>query len=243
MATIIEARNVYHLGDSIINFIFFYKIKDFIEANNIIIHYYCGNKYHKNLLDFKCSENIKIFDYENKGHVLWQGGDTPKCSYIEDTLCGMFNLFLQKYQIPISVDSFEYKDDDLFKRYDDLDDIHKHIDILIINSYPYSGQYNYNKSQWDNFISKLNNKYIVATSEKVNDSIISLHEISVKNIAAIALKVKIVIAINTGPFIPLFNTDILNHVDVIYVFGSEDYPLKTRKMQPKNDIEELSFLL
>ena len=155
----------------------------------------------------------------------------------------MFNIFLDKYKIPISVFSFEYKDDDLFQRYNNLHDIHKNINILVINSSPQSGQYNYNKPQWDNFITKLNNKYIVATTEKVNDSIISLHEMSVKNIASIALNVKIIIAINTGPFIPLFNTDILNHVDVIYVFGSNDYPVKTRKMQPKNDIEELSFLL
>ena len=248
MTTIIETHCPWHLGDNIINFIFFYKIKEFIEANNIIIHYYCLNEYHNNLLDFNCSENIKILNHEHKGHLLWQGGIkhggyTPQCSYIEDTLCGMFNIFLNKYLIPIQVDSFEYKDDDLFNRYVCLDDKYKNINVLIINSNPRSGQYHYNKPQWDNFISKLNNKYIVGTTEKVNDNIISLHDVSVKNIAAIALNVKIIIGINTGPFVPLFNTDILNHVDVIYVFGSKDYPLKTRKMQPKNDIEELTFLL
>ena len=245
---IIEINCQWHLGDNIINFIFFYNIKELIEKNNVIIHYYCHNQYHKNLLDFKCSENIKILDYVKKVYMLWQGGiqhghTTPQCPYIEDTLCGMFNIFLQNYRVPIRVNTFEYKDDDLFKRYDNLNDIYKNINILIINSSPRSGQYNYNKLQWDNFIIKLNNKHIVATSEKVNDDIISLHDMSVKNIAAIALNVKTIIAINTGPFIPLFNTDILNHVDNIYVFGSNDYPVKTRKMQPKNDIEELSFLL
>jgi len=242
MPTVIETQCAHHLGDNIINFIFFYKIKEFIETNNILIHYYCLNQYHKNLLDFKCSENIKIFDFENKGHVLWQGGTTPHHPIIENKLCGMFNIFLNKYRIPITINSFEYKDDDLFKRYDNLNDIHKNIDILIINSTPLSCQYNYNKPQWNEFISKLSSKYIVATTEKVNN-IISLHDVSVKNIAAIALNVKIIIAINTGPFVPLFNTDILNRVDVIYVFGSNDYSMITRKIQPKNNIEELSFLL
>ena len=108
MSKIIETRCFYHLGDNIINFIFFYKIKDYIESNNIIIHYYCWNKYHKNLLDFKCSENIKLFDYEEKGDILWQGGTTPHKHFIEDKLCGMFNIFLNKYQIPISVNEFHY---------------------------------------------------------------------------------------------------------------------------------------
>ena len=154
----------------------------------------------------------------------------------------MFNVLLQKYQIPITVNSFEYKDDDLFKRYDKLIDIHKNINILIINSTPRSKQYNYNKLEWNNFIIKLNTKYIVATTEKINDDIISLHDVSVKNIAAIALNIKTIIAINTGPFIPLFNTDILNHADNIYVFGGH-YIRNTRKMQPKTNIEELSFLI
>ena len=96
MTTIIETNCQWHLGDNIINFIFFYKIKEFIEANNIIIYYYCLNEYHKNLLDFKCSENIKIFDYENKGHVLWQGTINDR-SCIENALCLMFYYKNIKY--------------------------------------------------------------------------------------------------------------------------------------------------
>jgi hypothetical protein len=243
MSNIIEIQCAHHLGDNIINFIFFYKIKDFIETNNIIIYYYCHSAYHKNLLDFKCSENIKIMEHENKGYVLWQGGSTPNQRHIEDKLCGMFNIFLNNFQIPISVNSFEYRDEDLFKRYENLNDIYKNINILIINSNPLSGQYNYNKTTWDNFIIKLSKKYIVATSEKVNDDIISLHNFSVKNIAAIALKVQIIIAINTGPSIPLYNTDILDNIDDIYLFGCNNSLFKTRKIREMTNIEELSFLL
>ena len=152
----------------------------------------------------------------------------------------MFNIFLQKYNIPFSVNLFEYQDPELLTRYEHLDDKYKKLDILIINSPPLSGQYNYNKPEWDKFIINLTNKYVVATTQKVNDSILSLDNISVKNIAAMALNVKIIIAINTGPSIPLYNTDILNNVNVIYLFGGGN--MKTRKIKLINNLNELSFL-
>jgi len=243
MVNLIEIQCGHHLGDNIINFIFFYNIKDFIENNNIVINYYCHINYHKNLLDFKCSENIKILNYENKGYVLWQGGSTPHKYYIEDKLCNMFNIFLHNYNIPILVNTFEYKDIDIIYRSKNLPDKLKNIEILVINSEPKSCQYNYNKNEWNNFLVELNKKYVIATSEKVNDDIISLDTISVKNIAAIAVNSKKIIAINTGPSIPLYNTDILNNVEVIYLFGGAGNIFKTRKIRELNNIYELSFLL
>jgi hypothetical protein len=244
MSNIIEIQNSNHLGDSIINFIFFYKIKDYIESNDIIIKYYCHGKYHKNLLEFKCSDNIIILDWQDKGYVLWQGSNTAKLHYVEDYLCGMFNNFLINHNIPISVDSFEYQDIDLQKRFAELNDNHKNIDILIINSQPLSGQYNnYSKGEWDDFIIKLTEKYKIATSEYVNSNIISLHDMSVKNIAALALNVKKIIAINTGPSIPLYNTDILNNVENIYLFTNNYDNFKTRKIQIMQNLQEIYHLL
>ena len=242
MSTIIEAQCGHHLGDNIINFIFFYKIKDYIESNNIIIHYYCGNQYHKNLNDFNCSKNIKIFDFENKGHVLWQAGVAKHLRYIEDRLCEMFNIFLRANDIPISVNSFEYEDPDLFIRCEELDKKYKKIDILIINSKPLSGQYNYNKNDWDNFILRLSEKYILATTESVNQNVISLETVSVKNIAAIALNVKKIIAINTGPSIPLYNKNILDNIEDLYLFGGCNC-FKTRKITCLSSLAQLDFLM
>lgn len=243
MSSIIEVQNAHHLGDNIINFIFFYKIKNYIETNNIVIHYYCNSQYHKNLNDFKSSENIKILNYENKGYVLWQGGSTPNSHFIEDKLCNMFNIFLQTYKIPLSVNAFEYQDPDLQTRYKNLADNYKKLDILIVNSTPLSCQYNYNKPEWDRFIINLSKKYSVATTEKVNDSILSLHDMTVKNIAAIALNSKKIIAINTGPCIPLYNTDILNNIDTLYLFGRCGSNFKTRKFICLDHLNELNFLL
>ena len=242
--SIINVCSPWHLGDNIINFIFFYKIKNYIEENNITINYFCHSKYHKNLLDFKCSENIKINDYNEIGYLLWQGTYLYLKNDSNKMLCTMFNDFLIKSNIPISVDSFEYKDVDLFTRFENLNEIYKNIDILIINSTPLSGQYFYNKNEWDKFIIELNKKYKVAVSEYINDDILSLDSLSVKNIAALALKVKGIIAINTGPSIPLYNTDILDNVDFIYIFGKEnDYNMNFRKVVNKTNINDLSFLL
>jgi hypothetical protein len=240
--SVIEVQSPHHLGDSIINFIFFYKIKELIEENNIMIHYYCWKQYHKNLLDFKCSENIQIFEYEDKGYLLWQG-NSPHQHHIEDKLCGMFNIFLQHHNIHTSVNSFEYQDPELLTRFEKLDNKYKNIDVLVINSNPLSAQYHYNKNVWDDFIIKLSNNRIVATTQEVNESILSVNNISVKNIAAMALNVKIIIAINTGPSIPLYNTDILNNVEVIYLFGSNGSNFKTRKIHEMSNIDDLSFLL
>ena len=242
MSRIIETNCHAHLGDNIINFIFFYKIKDYIELNNIIIHYYCLNQYHKNLNDFNCSDNIKILGYENKGHLLWQGGNTPDQHYIEDKLVGMFNIFLNSHNIAISVNEFEYEDTDLLKRFNELEEKYKNIDILIINSSPLSGQYNYNKHEWDHFILKLSEKYTIATTEKVSDNILSLETVSVKNIAAIALNVKKIIAINTGPSIPLYNKNILDNIEDLYLFSTNgSYNFKTRKVKRLSNLDELNF--
>ena len=243
MEKIIETQCGHHLGDNLINFIFFYKIKEYIEANNITIHYYCLPQYHKNLLEFKCSNNIKILNYENKGHVLWQGGTTPHQNFIEDKICGMFNIFLNTYKIPIQVNAFEYEDQDLFRRYNNLEDKYKNLNVLVINSKPLSGQLNnYDKPTWDNFIVELNKKYKIATSEKVNDDILSLEEFTVKNIASVALNVKIIIAINTGPSTPLYNTHILNNIDVFFI-ACQCQHFKTRKVRLFHNLSDLSFLL
>jgi len=235
---IINVQCSHHLGDNIINFIFFRQIKHFIEINNIIINYYCCEQYHDNLNDFNCSKNIILKKFtmcnydvlRNIGYVLWQA-TVQKQHIAEEQLCLMFNTFLKCHHIPIQVSSFEYKDIDLIDRFHLLDEVYKNIDILVVNSNPLSTQYVYDKVEWDNFLVKLSKKYVIATTQKVNDDIISLQHISVKNIASIATHVKKIIAINTGPSIPLYNTDVLDNIEVLYLFGSAGYSFKTRKFK------------
>jgi hypothetical protein len=245
MSKIIEIQNTNHLGDSIINFIFFNKIKDYIESNNITIHYFAREKYHENIKDFNCSKNIKIIPWTpetNKEiHIMWQAR-SRHAFYIEDKLCNMFNIFTKKFEIPIEVKIFEYEDKNLFERFEKLDDIYKNVDILMVNSKPLSGQIKYDKDEWDTFAIKLSKKYKIATTQEVNDeNVISLSEFSLKNIAAVALKVKTIIAIDTGPSIPLYNKDILDNVENFYIFGKSQH--KTRKFIMTKSLNDLNFLL
>jgi hypothetical protein len=241
----IDAYCPVNLGDNIINFIFFYQIKSYIEQNNLQINYYCQEKHHNNLKDFNCSDNIKILPFQEKGFLLWQAKvKTPSTTpYIEDVLCNMFNDFLSENNIPVVVDKFEYQDLDLLTRYDKIDAIYKDLDILIINSSPQSSQFDYDKTEFDNLIIELNKKYKVATSLKVNDEILSLDNFCVKDIAALATHSKKIIAINTGPSIGLYNTDILNNVDSIYILDTAGNVFKTRKVITCRNLSDLSFLL
>jgi hypothetical protein len=244
MSRIIQVHQLFHLGDNIINFIFFHKIKDYIEQNDIIIHYHCHEQYHKNLHDFNCSENIKILPCEPDkiyGYNLHLQNGVANDRFIEDRLCNAFNIFLNNHNIPISVDLFEYEDLDLFKRFEELEDKYKKIDILVINSQPLSGQYHQyytNKNDWNDYCIKLSEKYTIATTEQVNHNILCLDTFSVKNIAAIALNVKKIIAINTGPSIALYNKNILDNIEDFYLFGY-CHNFKTRKIKCLSNIQEL----
>jgi hypothetical protein len=241
----VDAYCDYGLGDSIINFIFFYKLKDYIEENNIQINYHCHEKHHNNLKNFNCSKNIKILPFEETGHCLWQGTeDLHSGKYIEDILCDMFNKFLKENDVPITLDKFEYQDQDLLDRYEKLDKKYKNLDILIINSIPNSSQFSYDKSEFDNLIIELNKKYKVATSLRVNNEILALDDFSVKDIAAAATHCNKIIAINTGPSVAMYNTDILDNIDSFYILDTTThYKFKTRKFVKCNKLSDLSFLL
>jgi FkbM family methyltransferase len=219
----------HHMGDNFINFMFFTKIKDFIEDNNIIINYYCWEQYHNNLKDFNPSSNINIHSlsepYQKTYYELWQGGRTKTLTpvdsskNIEDQLVYMFNLFLTDFNFNISVDSWYYENLNIKKWFDDLPIKYKDIEVLIVNSSPRSGQYNYNKDKWDKEIIELSKKYKIATTEFVSDDIINLSDFNLKDITAISINVDYIIGINTGPLLPLFNTYTLERVKNIYIFG------------------------
>ena len=227
---VIEVENAYHMGDQIINFIYFHQIKDYLEQNDIFIKYYCLDQYHKNLHDFNPTKNISIHSlqepYGKKYYELWQGGRIQRIIPRElshcynDVLCFMFNVFLKDFNMNITVNTFEYEYPKILEWYQAIDNKYKNTDILIINSHPRSGQYNYNKNSWDRQIIELSKKYKILTTEKVNNDILSLDSLDLKDICAISTNVKYIIAINTGPLIPLFNKYTLDNVKQLFIFGS-----------------------
>jgi hypothetical protein len=241
--TIINVRSRFGLGDSLIDFIFFSQIAKYIEQHNIHINYHCKVSHHANLRMFNSSNNIHILPYSRVGYLLWQGTEyLYSGKYIEDLLCNMFNKFLKIHNIPIILDTFEYKDSDLLIKNIDIEPLD--IDTLIINSSPTSGQFIHDKNELNQFIIELSKSRNVVVTEYLNNDIPSLHDKSVRTIAAIAKTVKTIIAINTGPSLGLYNTDILDTVDNIYLLDTTDhYVFKTRKFTKCNKISNLHFLL
>ena len=246
MASIyIDAYCEYGLGDSLICFIFFSQIKDYIESHNIHINYYCNVLHHGNLYLFNSSKNIHLRPYEQIGYHLWQGTENLKSGkYIEDILCDMFNQFLVFYGIPIVLDKFEYKDSDLLIKNIKLPNYW--IDTLIINSAPRSCQFSHNTYALNLIITELSKTRRVAVTEYLNDSILSLHDNSIREVAIIAKTVKTVIAINTGPSLGLYNSEVLDAVDNVYLLDNAtyaDYKFKTRKFTKLTSLSELWFIL
>ena len=91
-----------------------------------------------------------------------------------------------------------------------------------------SNQYHYNKDEWDTFIYDLNSKYKIVTTNKVNNVLSTSDDnLLIKDIAAISTNVNYIIAINTGPIVPLFNIYTMNRIkkfiilDNIYYYSYE----------------------
>ena len=256
-------HNLYHLGDNVFNIIFFKIIKSYIEEKNIIIYYYCQPEYIKQVSEFNDIPNIKIEHIQNKplnSTELWIDKEMRGLSWtkIYNTNCqlGMkrsfydrffasfFNNVMKNMKIPIQIKTFYYKDSDLKHRYFSInkrfDNKYRKIDILILNSQPMSGQFNYNKSEWDEHIKLLNHTYKVITTTKVDGIACTMDDhLSIKDIAAISCRVKIIIAVNSGVVPGLLNKYTLNNVKHVYIFDDR-CKFSYKKFENKDSIKEIT---
>lgn len=231
----INLYNNNHLGDSLYTMIYFYNIKDYIIKNNITIHFYINSKYIKEVNEFIPCNNIKIYDIllrpynsidtwidsleELDYYTLLILGKMPYNNF----LTSFFSKFGSKINLP-GLKELKYEDTELLSRYEKLDNKYKNIDILILNSFPKSNQYEYDKNKWDIFINKLNKKYNIVVSEYVKNILCTRdNNLLIKDIAALSTHVKYVIAINSGPLASLFNTYTYNSVNRWYIFDKYCY--------------------
>jgi hypothetical protein len=63
---IIYLHNIYGLGDSVFNIIFFQLIKEYIINNKIQIYYFTKKEYIYQLNEFNDNSNVKIFELDKK---------------------------------------------------------------------------------------------------------------------------------------------------------------------------------
>jgi hypothetical protein len=247
-----------HLGDCVYDSFYFNNIQNFIEEENIIINYFIKKEYHKQIREFILSNNIILHNYDKIGLNLsitnlnyWNN------MYVNSVIDNIFNyskLIYDKHyikfynetssklNIPIKMNNFIYRNKNLITTYDNLDNKYKDIDILIINSRPLSGQYNFDKKTWDDIIINLDSKYKIVTTLNVNNNIqcTMSDNLSLFQIAAISIKSKLIIGINTGPMAGIFNEYTLNNCKKIYLLDNKvtySYPI----IDNIKDISEINF--
>jgi len=270
MYRVIKLYNKFHLGDNVFSFILFYNIKEYIENNNIIIFYYCNKEYIQYLLEFKCSDNIIILENNDyNGLNIHIGNENLKLNWynyneitknFEDLKVNIinkrhyeifyisfFNNLLEELNIPIIFEKLEYDDPELLNRYNNINQIYdnkySNIDILILNSIARSGQYEINDNEWNELINNLNKKYKIITTEKVEGINCTRDDnLTIKDIAAISINSKKIIAVNSGVVPGLFNKYTLNNVEAVYIFDN-NVCYQNSKFKDVCNIHELNFLL
>lgn len=237
-------NKIYHihndkgLGDNVFNMILFNIINDFINNNNIKIYYYTKYIYLTQLQEFvQNNKNIILCHLKVKPKFsieLWINNSFFEYTHIDAVLItdikmvdynqfykNFFNIVLKKINFNITINKLVYYDEDLLNRYNLLPEKYKHFDILLLNSTPFSGQYNYDKNEWDNYIIKLNDEFKILTTTKVDGVLCTGDDnLTIKDIASLSTKAKIVISINSGVFPGLLNYYTLTNVRHFYIFDN-----------------------
>jgi hypothetical protein len=245
-------HNSYHLGDNVFNFILFYMIKDYLEKNNVKIYYYAKTEYLNQLKDFVSSKNIILSSLElkpkssietwvNEEYFNCKHGDQKMPMNFNKYYITFFNNVLKKLYINIKILKFYYSDIDLIRRYDNLSEKYKQVDILVLNSIPLSGQYDYKKDEWDNYILNLDKKFKILTTTKVHNLICTTDDsLNVKDIAAISTNVKVIIAINSGVVPGLLNKYTLQNIKKAFIFDTRCY-YSYPNFENRNNINDITI--
>jgi len=260
---VLHLYNIYHLGDNVFNFILFNKLKKYIDEK-CIIYYYCQPEYINQVSEFKTSNNIhikNICEKPNNSFELWINS-RPICynhdiemyklrkrgiqriSY-NDFYVRFFNFALYNLKIKLKIHNLCYKDKELLKRYYKIHGKHNNkysnVDILFLNSQPLSGQYNYDKAKWDNYITNINKHFKIITTTKVENINCTMDDnLTIKDIASISTKTKVIIAINSGVLPGCLNKYTLNNIKHAYIFDDRNY-FSYPNFENKNNIEEITL--
>lgn len=255
----IHLHNIYGLGDSVFNLILFFHMKQYIEDHNITILYYAKTEYIHQLNQFINSKNVILDSLSLKpDHSihLWIGNSFFKPITFGEYMNhgrgrvdynGFYIAFFNHALKKINMDDFIlhdiiYHDHELIERLDRISDKYKQFDILILNSQPFSGQYNYNKNRWNDHIQKMNTAFKIVTTTKVDGVLCTFDDnLSVKDIAALSTRAKIVIAINSGVVPGLLNSYTISNVKHFYIFDISCFYSYPNFTSLKNCITDITF--
>jgi hypothetical protein len=224
--------NNFHYGDNILNLKFFFNISPILKKRGIKINYYFDDKYNKREeLERFVDKDVVTLDSLGKkpGDAvgLWMGDNIlngvfskapGSLAYFEfDTYYRAFyqiiveKLGLKEENIDVSLYQPEPYLQDI---YNGLDEKFKDLDILIINAEPQSMQYKYDKAKMDRMCLRLKEKYKIAVTTCVDDSIVCTmrDNLMLKDIGAISTHAKNIISVHTGPLAACYNSTTRDNV-------------------------------
>jgi len=263
---VIYTQNHYHLGDCVYSIIYLKNIYNYIETHNITIYFYCLNEYLDQVQDFNNSKNVIIQSTDNipkNVHIydLWIGSHTYEYNWwnsfnsseyksYDTFFCKYYNQISQILGIPVIIEKFIYYDNDLIDRCKSINSLHNNyyanIDFLINNGYPRSGQLDYDVNQWNEFIIELSKKTNVVTTQKVPGIKCTRDfDLKVKDIAAISLEAKNIIAIESGVISGFYNVYVTEDpTKTVYTLSKcNEHNCSFQNFIFKNGLNELYFLL
>ena len=243
----IEKNNI--IIDFSCNQLYHTQLKEFIMSPNIIISNVDENTSSSSIINSDLKPiriNIWIgnelypFNWYNKGDMCMN----DFLLVFHNNIINKINI-MEQLNIPLLINRFEYNDMDLLTRYDNinnkLNNKYKNIDILIVNSVPLSNQFSFDENSWNNYINLLNTKYKIATTKKVEGVVCTMDDnLTVKDIASISTKCKIIIAVNTGVVPGFYNTFTLDNVKKIYYFDNTTY-YSYKNWIKKNDLLDITM--
>jgi hypothetical protein len=230
--------NRFHYGDNILNLKFFYNISNILKEKNIKIYYYYDSEYIKDRIQLQKYINTEVLtllpltEKPDNAIELWMG--KPIDGITHSSFDKFYDVFYKMILKHIGLDNIGI-DTSLFQNepylqdiYNNLDNKFKDLDILINNNPVNSGQYDYNKEQLDALCIKLSNKYKIATSSPVNDTIPSTMRdgLTMQQFGAISTHAKHIISPNSGAFVSCLNKDTQNSVKKWIILQKQEQEIK-----------------
>jgi hypothetical protein len=241
-----------HYGDNLFILKFIFNNSSTLKQRGAKVNLYYNTEHCKNRIELEQYVDKEVVTLHPIGqkplntNILWMGEpiDGVKFENLEE----YFKKYYAKLASILGLDlnatdiSLYQKEDYLLDIYNNMSDKYKDLDILIINAEPKSDQFVYNIQKMNDMCMRLKDKYKIATTAAVDDSIHSTmrDNLTMRDIGAISTKAKYIIAVHSGPFVPCYNLHTKNNVKKVMLLLKDDYIFKEMNVTLIKDIKELT---
>jgi len=226
--------NDFHIGDAIMIFRFLWSIRQLILSKDVHITFHYSEYNQQYMRELQRYEDISfltmkpISEKPYNAIRLWIGDD------IDGVHPHNYEIYHEKYHNKIrtilGLES-EVINCGLFLNEPYLDDIYsalsdkyKDIDIIVVNSLAYSGQFKRNLDELNNLARELSRTYKVVTTSKVDGIACTIDDgLALQDISAVTGHAKYVIAVQTAPLCAMYTTTARNSVKKWFILTTNGH--------------------